>query len=795
MASKEKPGTFLVHLRNLSKAPIILIGLVVLVCSAIFIGYKLYQVQVLKPWNKKILKQVDINAHTLATEVANYMTGLETRLKLEAQQETLVQALLSGDKNNLTEAQNHLLGSWPLLKNVALVKNLEDYPSYSENFVAADLLHQAGLGKTPAPVAIKLDGEWAIYIATPVRGSDDSNVAGSLLATFSRDVLKTALGNNPEHLGLTKILQSASGFSPQTIISLGSSSMDLNQVVPVKTVQGWQLSYTATTALIQNTTQPRALFLSSLSGVALLTIAFMVLLVRLNALFPGNIGATLTARQKTSPDDLSPEELNEIVREKLLLTKSRLITKATQPDGPGDTEKYPTEVFRDYDIRGQALNQITVQFAEALGKTLGSNAITTRQSALAVAADGRTTSPELHEALVEGILSTGCDVIDLGCIPTPVFNFGLHILPEVTSGVIVTASHNPPEDNGFKIIIDQNVMKPDDITQLAHAMSAEQWHEGNGNYHMQGIEDTYCQAIDNDVQISQPLHVVVDCANGVMGPLAPGVLEAFGCQVTPMYCDVDGEFPNHAPDPSDPKNLQDLIAVVAHENADLGLAFDGDGDRLVAISATGRIVWPDELLMIYARDMLNRQPGAHIVFDVKSTRRLASLISNYGGQPVMCKTGHSNIRRKIQDTDAPLGGEYSGHIFFNDRWFGFDDGLYAAARLIEIMTIREQSLDEIIDSFERTVATPEIKIPVPDNQKFVIMDAMTKTAAFKDSTLNNLDGLRVEFADGWGLIRASNTSPSLTLRFEADNREALQTIQACFKEQISPIIPDTKLPF
>ncbi len=792
MVSKEKTETFLVHLQNLGKAPIILLGLVILVCGAILIGYKLYQVQILKPWNETILKQVGINADALASEVTNYMKGLEVRLKQEAEKEALGRALLSDDKSSIIAVQNRIMESWPLVKSVSLVKNPKDYPSYSENFAAAELLHQASSGKTLAPVAIKLEEEWAIYIATPVRVNDDATVVGSLLATFSGDVLKTPIEDNLEHPGLTKILQKASGFKPETILSLGNSSTDLQKVVPVKTVPGWQLSYTAKTALIRDIAQPRALFLSSLSGLILITLALMVLLIRYSTLLSRDIRVIFSTKQKISPGDLAPEELNELVSKELLSTKSHL---ATGTEDAGDTGKYPPEVFRDYDIRGRARNQITIQFAEALGKTLGSNAITSQQSTLAVAADGRTTSPKLQEALIKGILSTGCNVIDLGCIPTPVFNFGLHILPEVTSGVIVTASHNPPEDNGFKVIIDQNAVKPHDIALLAQAMSAEQWHQGKGNYRTQSVEDAYCNTIDNDVQIIKPLHVVVDCANGVMGPLAPKALEAIGCRVTPMYCDIDGEFPNHAPDPSDPNNLQDLIAVVGHENADLGLAFDGDGDRLVAVSATGRIVWPDELLMIYARDMLNRQPGTPVVFDVKSTRRLASLIKNYGGQPLMCKTGHSNIRRQIQDSGAPLGGEYSGHIFFNDRWFGFDDGLYAAARLIEIIDIREQSLDEIINTFDSTVATPEIKIPVPDDQKFEIMDAMTKNAAFKSGTLNKLDGLRVEFADGWGLIRASNTSPFLTLRFEADNREALQAIQACFKEQISPIIPDNKLPF
>ncbi len=803
MPSKDREQELLPRLRVLSRHPLITLGLALIVCAAAFASYKLYQAQIQKPRNQEILKQLDLSAETLATEVEDFVDDIKNQLIHETQQKTLIQALVSNDANNLTKVQRQLLQTWPLLSDVAILKNLADDPSYSENFIATDLLRQTALGKSPPPVAMNLNKQWVIYIATPifVNNKPDENttpdIVGSLLATFSINILKLPLEQKPEFLGHTEILQTAKGFTPRSIVSFNEGPSTLTKLVPIQSIPGWQLSYSATTAQIGDTPPPSLLFLFSVAGIIALTIALIALLLRYSHRVLKLIDNITHSDNEPPSPGLSPEELNKLINETLHLTDSPTTeeTGSSQTAENQDRKPYPPEVFRNYDIRGRAKDQITVKFAEALGKTLGGNVLADKQSTLAVATDGRTTGPELHEALIEGILSTGCNVVDLGCVPTPVFNFGLYNLSEVSSGVIVTASHNPSQDNGFKIIINQEPMKSHEIARLANTMSEERWPKGDGEYRHHHIVDAYSNAISGDIKTSQPLHIIVDGANGVMGPLAPPVLESLGCQVTPMYCDIDGEFPNHPPDPSDPHNLADLITMVRHENADLGLAFDGDGDRLVAVSGTGRIVWPDELLMIFARDILNREPDARVVFDVKSTRRLAQTIINYGGRPIMCKTGHSFIRRKMQEIDAILGGEYSGHIFFKDRWFGFDDGLYAAARLIEIMGLREQSLDQIVDSFEHTVATPELKVPVPEDQKFGLIKTIANTAEFKDGTLNDIDGLRIEFADGWGLIRASNTSSCLTLRFEANSNEALKAIQDCFKEQISPIIPDATLPF
>ncbi|MBQ0719609.1 MAG: phosphomannomutase/phosphoglucomutase [Gammaproteobacteria bacterium] len=522
---------------------------------------------------------------------------------------------------------------------------------------------------------------------------------------------------------------------------------------------------------------------------ALLIISFLllVLLIRYQL-------ARLRKGNALHESDLTPAELNQLIKEKLFQRK--VAPSSPSPQVAPIEEDGPTnEVFRQYDIRGKANSQIDEDFALRLGRAIGSDMVNSGQQNLLVGCDGRTSSPQLKAALIEGALAAGCNVIDIGLMPTPVLNFALASLDTVDSGVMVTASHNPAEDNGFKIYYNQQVISGAEILSLKMAMDARIWTSGQGELQQLDVSSQYTEAVVKDMApSSKQLRVVIDCANGAAGPLAPALFEALGCEVIPLYCDIDGTFPNHAPDPSVPDNLIDLITIVKHEGADLGLAFDGDGDRLVAITAEGRIVWADELLMIFARDVIGRYPETDIVFDVKSTRRLGNLISNYGGHPVMWKTGHSNIRRKIAETGAPLGGEFSGHLFFNDRWFGFDDGLYAAARLIEILDQREQSLEQIVAAFETSVATPELRIPLAESQKFAIVEKLAESV-FPEAKRITIDGLRLEYPEGWALVRASNTSAHLTLRFEAQDKQALSRLQHQLKQQLIPLLPDTKLPF
>ena len=454
----------------------------------------------------------------------------------------------------------------------------------------------------------------------------------------------------------------------------------------------------------------------------------------------------------------------------------------------------PAHVFRAYDIRGIAGDEINEPFAYQLGRALGTIARQAGQKLLLVGRDGRNSSALLRDCLIEGILESGCNAVDLGLVPSPVLYFACAKGKNANSGVMVTASHNPAEYNGFKIVMNGRPLAEDKLHELRTLMLSGQFASGEASNSQQDISETYIDEIFNDVALAGQPNIVIDAGNGATSDLAPELFEQLGCAVETLYCEVDGNFPNHAPDPSRPENLQDLIAAVKGEGADLGIALDGDGDRVTLITASGRIVWADQLVMLLARDILARNPGSDIVFDVKSSRALADLVTQYGGRPIMWKTGHAPMKTKMLETGALLGGELSGHIFIKDRWYGFDDGIYAAARILEIMALREQSLDELLDSLPQMVNTPEILLPVAESDKFALIERLRSEAKFDGADLNTIDGLRIEFADGWGLVRASNTTAALTLRFEADDEAALARIRDQVASQLQKIDASLVLP-
>lgn len=453
-------------------------------------------------------------------------------------------------------------------------------------------------------------------------------------------------------------------------------------------------------------------------------------------------------------------------------------------------------IFRAYDIRGIVGEDLTVEIVHQLGKAIGSEAQTRQQTQIAVGRDGRLSGAELSQALIKGILSTGCDVIDVGCVPTPVLYFASYHL-KTYSGVMVTGSHNPVNYNGFKIVLAKQTLAGEAIQALAERIETQNFVTGTGQLSQQDVQAAYKAQIVDDSQIKRRLHAVVDCGNGVAGKLAPQLLTELGCQVTPLYCEIDGNFPNHHPDPSVPANLVDLQKTVIEQNADIGLAFDGDGDRLGVVDNKGSIIWADRQMMLYARDILQRNQGAHCIYDVKCSRHLASEIQQAGGVPVMWKTGHSFMKAKLQSDDkALLAGEMSGHIFFKERWYGFDDGLYTAARLIEILSQQQDSAAEIFARLPNAVNTPELKLELQAyGEQFTLMDKIHASFSFPEAECYTLDGLRVEFANGWGLVRPSNTTPCLVLRFEADNDNALHTIQEQFRQQFLALDNNLTLPF
>ena len=480
--------------------------------------------------------------------------------------------------------------------------------------------------------------------------------------------------------------------------------------------------------------------------------------------------------------------------------RAALAAPPVAPRAPAPTPaatKVDPNIFRAYDVRGVVGKTLDKNVARMLGRAIGTVMGEQGLSEIVVGRDGRVSGPELAGALVDGLREAGVDVTDLGAVPTPVVYFAAYRF-NTGCAVAVTGSHNPPEYNGFKIVLGGQTLAEGAIQDLYRRIDSGALSSGgHGSLREVDVAPDYIEKIVSDVLAERPLKVVVDCGNGIAGEIAPQVLEGIGCEVVPLYCDVDGSFPNHHPDPSDPANLEDLIHAVRQIGADLGIAFDGDGDRLGVVSRSGEIIYPDRLLMLFARDVLSRQPGGTVIYDVKCSSHLKGQILDAGGSPLMWRTGHSLIKAKMRETSAELAGEMSGHFFFTERWYGFDDGIYAAARLLEILAgdLHGRSPDEIFATLPKSVSTPELKITLAEGENYQFMDQLRERASFEDASMITIDGLRVDWQDGWGLVRASNTTPALVLRFEADDEAALKRIQQVFRKQLLAVNPALKLPF
>ncbi|CAM0558114.1 phosphomannomutase/phosphoglucomutase [Vreelandella sp. 2A-K22] len=463
-----------------------------------------------------------------------------------------------------------------------------------------------------------------------------------------------------------------------------------------------------------------------------------------------------------------------------------------------NAQSVPASIFRAYDIRGIVDDTLTEETVEMIGRAVGSEAAARGESSVVVARDGRLSGARLQAALMRGLNAAGRDVIDIGMVPTPVLYFATHILEGTHSGVMVTGSHNPPDYNGFKIVLSGETLSGDAITALFERIQSgnldSSLDNAQGSITQQDVRERYLTRILGDVKINRPIKAVVDCGNGVAGELGPQLLARLGIETIPLFAEIDGHFPNHHPDPGKPENVQDLIRKVHETGADIGLAFDGDGDRLGVVTPTGKLIYPDHLLMVFATDMLARQPGAKVIFDIKCTGNLVKVISEAGGEPEMWRTGHSMIKARMQETGAQLGGEMSGHIFFQERWYGFDDGLYAAARLVEILANQADDADTFFANFPQDVATPEINIAVTDDNKFSLVDKLAREGDFGEGIKTTLDGIRVDYQDGWGLCRPSNTTPALVMRFEGKDEAALARIKAVFNDALRRVAPDIELP-
>jgi phosphomannomutase/phosphoglucomutase len=718
------------------------------------------------------------------------------------------------------------------------------------SFAELDQVKRTEKGEVTSPEAIMIDGAYIFYVSTPVWNAKRDQIEGTLFVIQNIDRIKEIVSGFDPTYGSTSLVQTFYGLEPRIVFTIGDIAPQLRvtDLAQIGTSH-WHILFTPSPEFYKNQGVSPVVLMGILAGLGIVLAIVVIFLLRaarsadlkLYKTMKGpasarkisknkkdNKAATTTAEDEENETatssaandmneisdplfqhhdmlDISDTEIEEEPESqpKAPVPAPAAFAPAAMAPAPEPVAPVPAPatsgtinpaIFRDYDIRGDAGLHLPDEVVYSIGQAIGSEAISRGQIRLAVGADGRLSSPRIKEALVNGILATGANVVDIGNVPSPILYFVTETT-DIQSGVIVTASHNPASDNGFKIILKGKTLSDDGITALKNRITNKNLSHGKGVLSKNSYTAAYLEKITSDIALSDSLKVVIDCANGIAGEVAPRLLGDLGCEVVPLFCDVDGNFPNHEPDPSVDSNLKALVAKVLAEKADLGIALDGDGDRLVAVSSSGKIVAPDRLLMVFAKDIVSRHPGTDVVFDVKCTRRLNSLISGYGGRPLMWKSGHAHIKAKMKETGAMLGGELSGHIFFKERWYGFDDGLYAAARLLEILTTRGQSFDAVLSTLPVSAITPEIRIPVDEEQKFELIQRLVTRGDFSGGKITTLDGLRVDFSKGWGLIRASNTSACLTLRFEADNDEMLNKIRDMFRKQMKAIIPDVNTNF
>lgn len=810
MAKPKKNNSALTALLTLQQRPLILGLIGLMIGGAVLFSFMLHGH--MQGSAKQALANASARnyAQQQVATVNTYLKKRQQQLQNISEKQLFIEGLASGDTKEVAHLES-LLTTWveDLSQGYLLSPN-DTRLDEAHNFAGQEMSTKVLSGEPSSPIAAHIDGTWKLMLAFPLKNSD-GKIMGSLMAMLSTDALTELLRAKVKpSLGTTELLQTVPGLKNKPFITLSSTDKAIDAITLETRIPQWQVRFTGSSILLNQAAPPYREFLLIVAGLIITTLLLTYVVVRLtlrhhrnnpkklrlkkNKATANNESKLKTTEYDDTPVDEDSASYLQIIPSHTKTSNSENITEeVSSPESSAPQEPFPDVVFRDYDIRGLSNTQLTPEFSRQLGKVLAKRALSLGEHTLIVACDGRNSTPKLSAALEQGILSTGCNIIHLGQVPTPLLNFATHLLPETDCGVMVTASHNPAEYNGFKMFFKHHALCGEEIQALKTEMIEDIPEQTSGHMEIRDLSHDYVQAIASDIVPTQDLKVVLDAGNGVAGELGIDLLEAIGCTVLPLYCDVDGDFPNHPPDTSVEAYLDDLILCVRERGADLGIALDGDGDRVVAVSASGKIIWPDELLMIFARDVVSRHPGADVVFDIKSTRRLNSLISSYGGRPVMWKTGHSHMYNKILECNAPLGGEFSGHIFFHDRWHGFDDGIYAAARLVEIITIREQGLDEIVASFESRRATPEIKVDIAEEEKFSVMERLISNHTFQDGKVTTIDGLRVDFPKAWGLIRASNTSPALTLRFEAESEDALEKIQSLFRQQLLSI--DANLTF
>ena len=799
-------------------------------------------------------QQIDRVATSFATQQATNIhrlfSRMEDRVQSAAQSPLALSAIASRSDEDIALVEQAMLDYFPEVIGLRIVPigdmGTADFSGGNQglrNHIEVDLVRRASEGQQTQPEAYSFENHWLTSMAALVTHPRISDRQAVIIVTIDNEQVSQQLKSLDSTAGkfaLEQLYTSSSGVERTDVVAFsGSASPGPDTRYADIPDTSWRVSFTPSQALLGTLSIEKM----SLFGVLALAIlaavgAVAIILILFPRTLKTEVNKVISAADRRSPLELVIPELVSIAKQLRRATLHALrqsnpdlaelplaqvdtaesrVSDLTNPmfqatsildqddedvleldlavggdqSAPGTDSKndFPGHIFRAYDIRGNAKTELSDELMTDIGKAIGTIAGEMDEQSLIVGCDGRISSPRIKSALIRALMESGRDVIDIGLVPTPVLYFATQHL-SCGSGIMITGSHNPPEHNGLKVVLNQRTIAAGGIQEIRDRVVSGEFSTGNGRMIREDVVPAYMEEVLHDIAIAVPLKIVIDAGNGATSDIAPTLFEELGCEVVPLYCEVDGTFPNHDPDTSNEENLADLARMVQEEKADFGVAFDGDGDRLAVVSSSGHIVRSDVLLMIYAQDVVSRNPGADVVFDVKCSRNLTDLITRHGGRPVLWKTGHAFMKEKMKETGALLGGEFSGHIFFGERWYGFDDGMYAAGRLAEILSTHGDSLDDSIAEFPAMVNTPEIIIPVADDYKFRLIEKIINNTDFSSGKINTMDGLRVDFSHGWGLVRASNTGPALTARFEADTRENLAAIQDEFRAQIALVDPD-----
>ncbi|GMQ88861.1 MAG: phosphomannomutase/phosphoglucomutase [Gammaproteobacteria bacterium] len=788
-------------------------------------------------------KQSELSASMFASSFRQWVDRQAATAELVSKDPQLARLLTDGNEEELTARAESLAYLFPSSVRVRLLPpgmeevDLEASPPIS--YAALEMLKHSETQDTPPPVEVHMSGTPQQHINLVRRILDPSGrrIVGNLMVSFSVQQLQKLLAHG-EVDGYVE-LQQVAGATPLVLGNFGSADSRQGAPDSLAPILGsrWRVAYwSSDQARLGSSVLMTTAGLAS--GVAAILLAVLVWFVfRKVGLALGKDQATLLTIVKDMNEGrvkpgyssvlVEMHDTVELMARAASAGAARAASGAAVREGPAKSSSRPEDeavvdevsadllfdesaldisrvdaeeiksdpgIFRAYDIRGIVGETLSVELAFDIGRAIGSEAYYRGEQTVVVGRDGRLSGPDMTTALIRGLLATGRDVKDIGQVPTPVLYFAAQYLGG-NSGVMVTGSHNPKDYNGFKIVLGGETLANEAIDSLRQRIESGDMLTGEGSVEEVDVLPDYIERVKSDVQLVRPIKVVVDCGNGVAGEAAPKLLRELGCEVVELFCEIDGNFPNHHPDPGKTENLAALIQAVQEQGAELGIAFDGDGDRIGVISSQGEIIWPDRLLMLLAIDVLSRNPGAQIIYDVKSSRHVADVVAEHGGEPLMWATGHSLIKAKMKETGALLAGEMSGHIFFKERWFGFDDALYSAARLLEILANQQSSSSDLFATLPDSMNTPELSVPMAEGEPARYMEKLLNGAHFENARIATVDGLRVEFERGWGLVRASNTTPSLVLRFEADDELALSTIQDEFRRVMLQIDPGLSLPF